>query len=117
MNRAGSLYYYHANRLGSTTCSATARRIVERYAYSPYGTVAVSNSAYTSSGTVSSVGNPYLFTGRELDSESGLYNYRARKYDPVQVDSNSWIRSGFLAGLAFTSTREADQSFMVIRQD
>ena len=26
-------------------------------------------------------GNPYLFTGRELDSETGLYNYRGRYYD------------------------------------
>ena len=85
MNRAGSLYYYHANRLGSTyLLSNSAAGIVEALCLSPYGTVAVSNSAYTSSGTVSSVGNPYLFTGRELDSESGLYNYRARTYDPVQ---------------------------------
>src|SRR5262249_7612629 len=38
----------------------------------------------TSSGTVSSAGNPYLFTGRELDPESGQYNYRARNYDPMQ---------------------------------
>ena len=85
MNRGGSLYYYHANRLGSTyLLSNSTAGIAERYAYSPYGTVAVSNSAYTSSpGTVSSVGNPYLFTGRELDAESGLYNYRARTYDPV----------------------------------
>ncbi len=85
MNRGGTLYYYHANRLGSTylLTNGTAG-IAERYAYSPYGSVAVSNSAYTSSGTVSSAGNPYLFTGREFDPESGLYNYRARTYDPVQ---------------------------------
>ena len=27
-------------------------------------------------------GNPLLFTGREHDSETGLYYYRARYYDP-----------------------------------
>ena len=86
MNRGGNLYYYHANRLGSVyLLSNSAGGIAERYSYTPYGSVTVSNSTYTSSpGTVSSVGNPYLFTGRELDPESGLYNYRARTYDPVQ---------------------------------
>jgi RHS repeat-associated protein len=31
--------------------------------------------------TQSPVGNPALFTGRELDNESSLYHYRARTYD------------------------------------
>ena len=30
----------------------------------------------------SSVGNPYLYTGREYDDETGLYYYRARYYHP-----------------------------------
>jgi len=28
-------------------------------------------------------GNPFMFTGREYDSETGLYFYRARYYDPA----------------------------------
>jgi len=28
------------------------------------------------------IGNPYMFTGRRFDSETGLYYYRARYYDP-----------------------------------
>ena len=85
MHRGASDYYYHANRLGSVyLLSNGTAGIVERYAYSPYGVVTVSDSAYGSSGTASNVGNPYLFTGREFDPESGLYNYRARTYDPVQ---------------------------------
>lgn len=31
---------------------------------------------------MSSVANPYMFTGREYDSETGLYYYRARYYKP-----------------------------------
>ena len=31
----------------------------------------------------STVGNPYLFTGRRYDPESGLYYYRQRHYDPT----------------------------------
>ena len=81
----GSLYYFHANRLGSTYLLTNGSGgIVERYAYSPYGSPAVSTSAYVSSGSVSTVGNTYMFTGREFDGESLLYNYRARTYDPVQ---------------------------------
>ena len=30
----------------------------------------------------STVGNPHLFTGRQLDPETGLYQYRHRYYDP-----------------------------------
>ena len=32
--------------------------------------------------TVSSYNNSYMFTGREYDTETGLYYYRARYYDP-----------------------------------
>ena len=32
----------------------------------------------------SAVGNVYLFTGRQLDEESGIYFYRARYYDPAK---------------------------------
>jgi len=34
-------------------------------------------------GTCSRYGNPYLFTGREYDPESRLYNYRTRYLDPI----------------------------------
>lgn len=30
--------------------------------------------------TASAIGNPYMFTGRQLDEETGLYYYRARHY-------------------------------------
>ena len=42
------------------------------------------NAAYGASQTTSRLGNPYAFTGRELDGETLLYYYRARTYDPVQ---------------------------------
>ncbi len=47
-------------------------QIVEQYTYDEFGN--------TTGG--SSVGNPYRFTAREWDSESGLYYYRARYYKP-----------------------------------
>ena len=54
--------------------------IVEHYEYDAYGDVSI----YDGSGnvlTASSVGNEFFFTGRRLDSEIGLYYYRARYYD------------------------------------
>ena len=47
--------------------------IRKRYAYSPFG----------ESSDPDALGNPYRYTGRRLDAETGLYYYRARYYDPV----------------------------------
>ena len=33
--------------------------------------------------TGSGVDNPYMFTGRRFDEETGIYHYRARQYDPA----------------------------------
>ncbi|OGX35201.1 MAG: hypothetical protein A3B73_04420 [Omnitrophica WOR_2 bacterium RIFCSPHIGHO2_02_FULL_63_39] len=55
--------------------------LVERYLYESFGTLTLR----APDGTVlpqSAVGNPYGFTGREFDAESGLYYYRSRYYDP-----------------------------------
>ena len=56
--------------------------IVERYAYSAYGTPTITDSAGVVQ-TVSSEGNRYLYTGREWDEALSLYHYRARMYDSV----------------------------------
>jgi RHS repeat-associated protein len=88
MDRPGMTYYYHPNALWSVAAvtDGTASP-VERYAYDAYGQVMVLDAAYNPVplnpwGTPhSAVGNSYLFTGRELDEESGLYFYRARYFD------------------------------------
>jgi RHS repeat-associated protein len=46
--------------------------MVERYSYDVFG----------EPNRVSGVGNPYMFTGRRYDSETELYYYRARYYNP-----------------------------------
>lgn len=99
MHRGNTDHYYHANRLGSAySLSNGTGGVLERYAYTPYGAVSVSDSAYGSAGTVSTVGNPYLFTAREFDTESALYHYRARTYDPVQGRFKQLDPIGFGAG-------------------
>ena len=71
MDRGGTLSYYHYDGSGSVIAVTDAFGIVgERYAYSPYG----------ESSDPDALGNPYRFTGRRLDAETGLYYYRARYY-------------------------------------
>jgi len=47
---------------------------VQTYEYSIYGQVAASEPEFLT--------NPYMFTGRRFDIETGLYYYRARYYNP-----------------------------------
>jgi RHS repeat-associated protein len=73
MERGGQSYYYHYDGLGSVTnLTDSTGSTAESYSYDAFG---------NTSG-VSSVGNTRLFTGREYDSETGSYSYRARQYSP-----------------------------------
>ncbi len=74
--------YYSQDELGSTVhLTDSAGTIAESYTYEVFGQPTIRDG----SGTViptSAVGNRFLFTGREWDSETGLYYYRARYYNP-----------------------------------
>ncbi|MSU59998.1 MAG: PEP-CTERM sorting domain-containing protein [Pedosphaera sp.] len=87
MDRGGSTYYYHQNSLWSPSAlSDSSGNVAERYTYDVYGCVTVLNAGYApiapnAWGTPhSALTNSFLFTGRELDEESGLYHFRARAY-------------------------------------
>jgi RHS repeat-associated protein len=73
MLQSGNISYYHQDGLGSVT-SLTGTG----------GTVSGSN-IYDAFGNTAQFGlsNPFRYTGREFDSEDGLYYYRARYYDPT----------------------------------
>jgi RHS repeat-associated protein len=88
MNRGGQTYYYHPNALFNVEALTDPTGTpVERYVYDAYGEPTVMDGNYNplpmnAWGTPhSAVANFYLFTGRQLDEESGLYFYRARFYD------------------------------------
>jgi RHS repeat-associated protein len=69
-----TLYYYHFDGLGSVVAlSDNDGDIIERYSYDVFG----------EPNRMSNIGNPYLFTAREYDSETGNYYYRARYYKPL----------------------------------
>ena len=73
MRRAGVNYYYHTNGLGSITALTDSNKAkVQSYIYDSFGQIISQTGSIT---------NPYTFTGREYDPETGLYYYRARYYD------------------------------------
>ena len=77
-------YYYHRDRQGNIIAlSSETGSLVEKYEYTPYGMPLVYDDVNTFIGTESCCGNPYMFTGRRYDSESGIYYYRARMYSPL----------------------------------
>jgi RHS repeat-associated protein len=80
----GSRYYYHYDGLGSVVALSSSLGdigIVEKYEYDVFGEVII-RDANNSVLSESSVANPYMFTGRRLDNETGNYYYRARYYKP-----------------------------------
>ena len=73
VTKAGSTFFYHQDGLGTVTdLTDSTGATAKSYSYDAYGTIV------DQTGTVE---QPYAYTGRELDSESGLHYYRARYYD------------------------------------
>ena len=67
--------YFHADGLGSiTSLTSTSGQLAASYVYDSFGNLTASSG---------SIANPFQYTAREVDSETGLYYLRARYYDPV----------------------------------
>lgn len=67
-------YFYLHDRLGSVRqVIDTDGDAVNHYTYKPLGELAAADAT---------VDNPFMFTGREWDAETGNYYYRARYYSP-----------------------------------
>ena len=54
----------------------------EYYEYDVFGEPTIWDATAQEIVESSIVGNPFMFTGRRFDDETGLYYYRARYYDP-----------------------------------
>jgi len=75
MLRSAATSYYHADGLGSvTSVSNAAGSIANTYTYDSFGKLTASTGSLV---------NPFRYTARESDTETGLYYYRARYYDPA----------------------------------
>jgi RHS repeat-associated protein len=76
---AGTVYYHHDGLGSSAALSNATGTAIESYTYDAYGAVQVWDSAFSPQPS-SLLGNRFLFTGRELVSSAGIYDYRNRAY-------------------------------------
>jgi RHS repeat-associated protein len=93
--RNGAAGYYEQDGLGSVTSIAgTAGTLLNSDTYDSFGNPTALTGSF---------GNPFQYTGRDNDSETGLRYYRARYYAPSvgRFISNDPIR--FLGGMNFYS--------------
>lgn len=74
MLRSSATHYYSADGLGSVTSLTNGSGAgAASYTYDTFGNLAASSGSLV---------NPFRYTAREWDAETGLYFYRARYYDP-----------------------------------
>ncbi len=73
MLRGGVTSYYHQDGLNSVeSLSNSAGALAQSYTYDSYGKITASTGTLT---------NPFQYTAREFDPETGIFEYRARYYD------------------------------------
>ena len=75
MQRGSVTSYYQNDGVGSiTSLSNPAAALANTYTFDSFG------NKTASTGTIT---NPFQYTGREFDTETGIYYYRARYFDPA----------------------------------
>jgi RHS repeat-associated protein len=101
-------FYIHDHLYSPVALTDYSGSVLERYEYDAYGDCYVMDASYNPR-TKSSYGNPFYFTGRELDVfDNGnlkVYNYRHRYYDsytgrftthdPLGITPNAQWPNGF----------------------
>jgi RHS repeat-associated protein len=71
--RGGTTSYYEADGLGSVSSLSNAAGVLaQTYTFDSFGNQTASSGSLT---------NPFRYTGREFDTEIGLYFYRTRYFD------------------------------------
>jgi RHS repeat-associated protein len=91
--RLGTTSYYEQDGLGSvTSLSNSSGSIAQTYTFDSFG---------NQTGSSGSLTNPLQYTARESDSETGLYYYRARYYNPTTGRFTGEDPLGFRAGANF----------------
>ncbi len=103
MLRSGTTSYYQADGLGSvTSLTSTAGAAAQTYTYDSFGNIVA---------TTGSLVNSFRYTGREFDTETSLYYYRARYYDPATGRFLREDPGGFRGGInlyAYTMNSPTD---------
>jgi RHS repeat-associated protein len=74
-SRSGTVSYYEQDGIGSvTSLTNSSGTVAQTYTYDSFGNQTASSGSLT---------NFFRYAGREFDTETGLYYYRARYYDPT----------------------------------
>jgi len=93
-------FYYSRNQQYSITAlTDAAGEVIERYAYTDHGTTTI----FTAAGSAisnSQISNPYTYTARRSDPETGLMYFRARMYAPTLGRFISRDPLGFVDGMS-----------------
>ncbi|MFZ3200416.1 MAG: RHS repeat-associated core domain-containing protein [Candidatus Acidiferrales bacterium] len=75
MQHGATIDYYEADGLGSiTSLTNSAGAVADTYTHDSFG---------KSTATTGTLVNPFQYTAREFDTDTNLYFYRARYYDPT----------------------------------
>lgn len=91
--RSSVTSYYEQDGIGSVSAlSNYSGALASTYTYDAFGGLAASTGTLT---------NPFRYTGREFDSETGIYQYRARYYDTSIGRFISQDPIGFRGGANF----------------
>ncbi|MCK9274957.1 MAG: hypothetical protein M0P57_07695 [Syntrophales bacterium] len=96
---AGNRYYYLKDRQYSMTALTDENgNIVETYEYTAFGLMTILDGQGVMIGE-STVDNPYGYTGRRWDGESGLWYYRSRMYSAKLGRFMQCDPAGYVDGL------------------
>ena len=91
--RSSTTSYYQQEGTGSvTSLSSSAGNLANTYTFDSFGKLTASTGTLT---------NPFGFTGRDFDQETGLNYYRTRYYDPNVGRFISEDVIGFAGGINF----------------
>lgn len=95
MLRGSATSFYEADGLGSiTSLTNSAGTVAQSYTFDSFGNQTASSGSLT---------NPFQYTAREFDPETGVYYYRARYYDPTVARFLSEDGLRFRGGINFYS--------------
>ena len=93
MRRSATTSYYQSDGLGLvTSLSNSTGAAAQTYTYDSFGNIVATTGSLT---------NSFRYTGREFDSETSLYYYRARYYDSATGRFLLEDSKGFDAGTNF----------------
>jgi RHS repeat-associated protein len=93
MLRSSATSYYQADGLGTiTSLSSGAGSLAQTFTFDSFGKQTAASGSLV---------NPFQYTGRESDPETGLYYYRARYYDPNAGRFTNEDPTDFDGGLNF----------------